>query len=125
MKVAICSSDGAHVDLHFGKTSTFYIFEFGRGVRKLMDRRNVRKYCASGIDDYKNGNTHQFDKSRFESVFEAISDCKKMYTVSIGETPRQKLEEKGIEVEQCLCAIDWIPVAEGGVNSSKATYYLS
>ena len=109
MKVAICSSDGANIDLHFGKTTAFYIYNFIDGKKKVIDKRNVQKYSPIGVEVLECTNRHPFDKDRFELVYETIQDCDMIFTTSIGDVPKQKLIEKGIEVQECMCAIDWIP----------------
>jgi hypothetical protein len=62
---------------------------------------------------------------KFEMIYNSIKDCDKIYTTSIGDTPRKKLEEKGITVELCMCGIDWIPTEDTKKDSSKIKYYLS
>lgn len=125
MKVAICSSDGAKVDLHFGKTSSFYIFDFSNGRKELIDHRSVESYCPSSEKGNGLENQHAFSKEKFEKVYQSICDCDKIFTVAVGETPKKKLEEKGIGVELCMCDISWIPTQELKNDKSNTKYYLS
>lgn len=109
MKVAICTTDGAEVDLHFGKTETFYIYEVKGGGQTLVEKRNVESYCSCGDEPV----AHDFDKPKFDKIFETIKDCDKLYTVRIGDAPLQKLQEQGMEVKLCSCAVDSIPTCSG------------
>ncbi len=113
MKAAICSSDGSHVDLHFGKTSVFYIFEIENGLKTMIGKRSIDKYSPSDIFLKEGNESHVFDRQKFDKVYEVISDCEKIYTTTIGEVPRKNLEEKGISVQLCNCPIDMIPTCKG------------
>lgn len=113
MKVAICSSNGSHVDLHFGKTSNFYIYELSKKEKFFIDKRSVGKYSPVKKFLREEGESHPFDQKKFDAVYNVIGDCKKVYTVSIGEVPKKKLHEKGIEVQLCNCPVDLIPICGG------------
>jgi hypothetical protein len=108
MKVAICSSNGVNVDLHFGKTSTFYIYEIAGGAKEFIETRDIDAYCVA--EEFPTSDPdHKFEQEKFDPVYKTISDCKKLYTVQVGDTPKLKLEEKGITVQLCSCPIDEIP----------------
>ncbi|MDW7694872.1 NifB/NifX family molybdenum-iron cluster-binding protein [Flammeovirgaceae bacterium SG7u.111] len=104
MKVAICTSDGSNVDLHFGKTKVFYIFEFSKGKKKLVEKRKVDSYCTTAKSP-AGLSQHPFRKEKLDAVYDVIKDCKQLVTASIGETPKGKLEEKGMAVTICICPI--------------------
>lgn len=107
MKVAVCTTDGAEVDLHFGKTSTFYIYETNGGGMTLFEKRDVEKYCSS--DEFLNDDgSDTFQLAKIEKIFGAIKDCEKLYTVQIGDKPMKELMEKGLRVQKCSCAVDSI-----------------
>jgi nitrogen fixation protein NifB len=107
MKIAVCTSDGNTVDLHFGKTSTFYVYDVENGDKNLLEKREVGAYCNSENKE------HGFMVDKFEVAYQALKDCKKLYTASIGDTPKFKFEEKGMEVKLCSCEIDAIPTCSG------------
>ncbi|OHD11356.1 MAG: hypothetical protein A2Y41_02155 [Spirochaetes bacterium GWB1_36_13] len=96
MKIALASSDGKRVDMHFGKADQFLIYELpcccseSCGKKVLIETRAVEPFS----DNVKN---HDFNQSRFDKVYEAIKDCEKVFVVQIGEMPKAKLEEKGID----------------------------
>lgn len=117
MKVAICSSDGIDVDLHFGKTSEFYIYNIHGGHKTFLEKRGLEKY--SPTEEFLSGlsSDHEFDSNKFDAVYKALSDCKKIYTVSIGAVPSEKLKEQGMEIQLCSCPISSIPTCSGNCKS--------
>lgn len=125
MKVAICSSDGARVDTHFGKTTAFYIYDFKNQQKVVEEVRRVDKYSPIKKEFLEGSNQHPFLKERFDDLYNSIKDCEVVYTASIGEIPRRKLEELGIQVEECVCAIDWIRTEKPVSQSSRNKYFLS
>ncbi len=108
MKVAICTSDGIYVDTHFGKTSSFSIFEFDGEKKIPIEKRKVDSYSPLKTDKSGMIDSHPFEQEKFDSVLEAINDCEILYTTAIGKTPQKKLEEKGVRVKVCQCLIDRI-----------------
>jgi len=112
MKVAVCTTDGADVDLHFGKTSTFFIYETNGGGMTLIDKRGVEQYCGS--DEFLNNDgSDKFQLSKIEKIYSVVKDCEKIYTVKIGDKPLEELAEKGIAVQTCSCAVDSISTCGG------------
>ena len=91
MQIAIASSQGKSVDLHFGQTETFHIFSIKEGELLLNEKRNVTPYSVGD-------QSHAFDKIRFDSVVEALSGCSKIYCAKIGEKPKEELQNRGFEV---------------------------
>ena len=41
MKIAVSSSNGKDVDLHFGKSKTLYVYEFNGENTKFFEKREV------------------------------------------------------------------------------------
>jgi predicted Fe-Mo cluster-binding NifX family protein len=60
MKVAICSSDGTKVDLHFGKTNTFHIYNFEGGKKSAIALREIEKYSPIQMEVSEGTNQHPF-----------------------------------------------------------------
>ena len=108
MKVAICSSDGIHVDTHFGKTTSFSIFEFDGEKKVPIEMRKVKRYSPVKMDESGVSNSHPFEQEKFDLVLNAINDCEILYTTAIGKTPQKKLEERGVRVKVCKCMINRI-----------------
>ena len=109
MKIAVCSSDGQKVDLHFGKTDEFYIFEITGGAKVPLGKRAVPRLSPAEGYLVESGETHDFDQDQFDLVSNAIKDCKEVYTTRIGAVPEAKLLLKGIGVRVCNCPVDQIP----------------
>lgn len=112
MRIAVTTSDGKKVDQHFGKATTFTIYDVNDGNLKMVDLRVVDSYCQC-----ENGEPvdpgHQFSPDRFTKVKETISDCDKLFTFQIGEKPKEQLERIGIDVKVCGCAVGHIPECRG------------
>ena len=93
MKIAVTSSDGENIDTHFGKAETVYVFEFQKSNLKLLEKRDIEKYCSEVPG-------HTFRNEEFQKVFDAISDCNVLYTKKIGKTPAEKCRSQGIEIKE-------------------------
>lgn len=91
MLFAAATSTGYAVDLHFGQTSTFFIFRKEQGKLTLSEKRSVSPLSAGDPD-------HPFDRERFEQITEALSGCSKIYCEKIGDKPKRELERLGFEV---------------------------
>jgi len=92
MKIAVTTTDGEKVDLHFGETKTFYVYELsGDTSMKFLEKRATYGYCVDK-------DNHQFRRDRLDRVYEAIKDCQVLYTAKIGEMPQEKLSDKGLQV---------------------------
>ncbi len=91
MKIAITSSNGKDVDTHFGKANMFYVYELTPGSQKLIEARSSENYCSGETG-------HGFMAEKLQIVYEIIKDCEMLCTAKIGETPAEKLQEKGINI---------------------------
>jgi predicted Fe-Mo cluster-binding NifX family protein len=112
MKIAVTSTDGANVNQHFGKADSFYIYEITGNTLMAIEKKNVNAYCEN-IDGVPVNPNHQFELDRFTMVYNVISDCEVLYTKQIGDIPRKKLEELGVSVQLCNCAIESIVSCSG------------
>lgn len=112
MKIAITTTDKKKVDQHFGKATSFSIYEKTDGKIKFIETRHVESYC-----EQENGKAidpnHKFSSDRFESVYEQIKDCSVLYTQQIGDKPGEVLQTKGIKIQTCKCNIEQIPTCKG------------
>ena len=95
MKIAITSSDGAHIDTHFGKAKRFYIFQQDKDGKKVLEE--IRLSEAYSTNDLTN---HKFNKNKFSEIYHLISDCDALYTEKIGDVPRKEFQSKGIKVRE-------------------------
>ena len=89
MRIAIASTDGIHVNEHFGRASEFHIFELAAGRPEFIE---LRKVTPLSVRD----KSHDFDEARFSALLAKISDCSRVYVVKIGEKPAQELLRHGI-----------------------------
>jgi predicted Fe-Mo cluster-binding NifX family protein len=79
------------VDQHFGHARGFYIYEYRDGQVSLLERRDIPQYCfgPDGCRDHE---------ELFEVIGGIIQDCAGVIVMRIGEAPRFKLAERGIQV---------------------------
>lgn len=90
-RLAVATKSGEIVDCHFGQADQFSIFESDGKAVRLIEKRDVVKYCS---EDEENEHT----EARILDIYRKISDCNGVLTMRIGEIPRRKLSEKGIQV---------------------------
>ena len=95
MKIAIASSDGKNVDLHFGKAHTLYIYQYTNENLELLEKREVT------INPDK--------KHQWKETLTAIKDCDVIICQQAGMNSKYGIEEEGLKlvenkglVEDCL-----------------------
>jgi MoaA/NifB/PqqE/SkfB family radical SAM enzyme len=88
---AVASKSGINVDMHFGHSNEFYIFEYTNGEVRFKEKRNIEKYC-----DGKELCDDRDDK--IAKIIAALSDCDGVIAMRIGESPKVRLKDKGIKV---------------------------
>ncbi len=86
MKIAVASSDGKTVDLHFGQAYHFLIFQMGKNGLEFLE---IREKSKKPVYD------HEY---RWKRGLEILKDCRVIFCRRIGDEPRQVLQELGIEV---------------------------
>lgn len=84
IRIAIASSDGKNVDLHFGYASHFLIFEVEENKVNFMELRE------------KENKPLQEHSDRWIQSLNMIKDCKAILCSRIGNEPASKLGEMGI-----------------------------
>lgn len=88
-RIAAVSTDGHHVDDHFGKAERFLIYDLIDGLT-LVEERPTQKLS----EDDPN---HPFDADKFSHIASLLKDCSKVYVTQIGKVPQAKLKALGIE----------------------------
>jgi predicted Fe-Mo cluster-binding NifX family protein len=88
-RIAVVSTDGLNVDEHFGKAERFLIYE----TRNMGSPVEERASETLSVGDPK----HSFDDQKFNRITALLHDCKKVYVTRIGNAPKTRLEEIGIE----------------------------
>jgi predicted Fe-Mo cluster-binding NifX family protein len=86
MKIAVASSDGSSVDLHFGQAREFSIYEFNEEEATFIERRHV---------ELKPDEKHQWHKS-----LDVIADCEVVICVQAGMNAKYGLEQEDIKLVQ-------------------------
>ena len=86
MRIAIASSNGKDVDLHFGKAKSICIFDFDNdgNNKTFVERRTV---------EIEEGERHQWMKT-----LSSIEDCDIVICVQAGFKSKFGIEEAGIKV---------------------------
>jgi predicted Fe-Mo cluster-binding NifX family protein len=101
--VAITSSDGGHIDLHFGKAREFHIVELDVDKGEWISRE-IRAIAAAsadigGIDgfegEYGGGCTGSRDQL-LRGIGDLLADCRYLLTRKIGIRPYKFLMQRGI-----------------------------
>lgn len=86
-RIAIASSDGESVNIHFGKSNLFYIYSIDdESGYNLIEKRSVVPVCQDG--------SHV--KSEMEESVKQFSDCKYVIASRIGPGAAQILTSAGI-----------------------------
>ncbi|MBF4469359.1 MAG: FeMo cofactor biosynthesis protein [Methanobrevibacter arboriphilus] len=94
MRIAVASSDGKNVDLHFGKARSICIFDFDEegNNKKFIEKRSV---------EFNPGEKHQWMKT-----LNAIGDCDVVICVQAGFKSKFGIEESGIKLVEDEGPID-------------------
>ncbi|MEJ2158634.1 MAG: NifB/NifX family molybdenum-iron cluster-binding protein [Desulfobacteraceae bacterium] len=88
-RIAAVSSDGIHVDGHFGKAERFSIYDVGDQISWVEDRPTE----TLSVGDPG----HPFDAEKFGRIASLLKDCTKVYVTQIGEKPAAELKALGIQ----------------------------
>lgn len=91
LKFAIASKSGIGVDIHFGHAAEFYIYEYKNGEAKYIEKRDVDKYC-NGQEDCND------EEDKFVKLSKVVSDCHGVLSIRMGDEPKRKFKDMGIEV---------------------------
>jgi MoaA/NifB/PqqE/SkfB family radical SAM enzyme len=96
---AVASKNGMIVDQHFGHAKEFYIYEYSDGEVHLVEKRDVPLYCF-GPQHCEGGlSVPAIDhKDAMDAILKILEGCSGVIAMRIGDAPRNRLAEKGIEV---------------------------
>lgn len=106
LKFAIASKSGIGVDMHFGHVTEFLIYEYKNGEAKYLEQRKVNQYC-NGKDACEE------EEDKFSKLSSIISDCNGILCLRIGDEPKRKLKNMGIEVFMTFETIETAVVKAG------------
>ncbi|WP_101340839.1 nitrogenase cofactor biosynthesis protein NifB [Cereibacter azotoformans] len=98
--VGVCTKGGGRINQHFGHATEFQIYEVdATGVRFITHRR-ADNYCVGGHGE----------GDRLSEIIRTLEGVPVVLCARIGEAPRAKMAEVGIEVIDA-CAMDYIETA--------------
>lgn len=106
-KFAVASKTGRLIDAHFGHVNQFYIYEYTEEGLKFLETRESAPYCSGGEEC-------EDSKKKFEQLYDMLQDCQAVLCMRIGESPKQSLLNKEIQVIETYDKIE-----EGIMNVVK------
>ena len=92
MKIAVASTDGKNVNLHFGKAKTLYIYQYKDEKLELLEKREVT------IIPNK--------KHQWKETLNTIKDCDAIICQQAGMNGRYGIEEAGIKLVENLGPVE-------------------
>ena len=90
LRVAVASSEGQRIDLHFGAAEQFYVYDVTATGPELVATRAVADHQASEEED------------RRDVVCRMLADCPNLLVAKIGPAPQEKLAAAGIVASDTL-----------------------
>jgi nitrogen fixation protein NifX len=84
-RVAVASSDGLTIDLHFGEANTFYIYDIEQDTCAFVEKRSVLRNIGH-------------DVTEFGRVSEFLKDCEAVLVSRIGPGAAKTLLQTGLRV---------------------------
>lgn len=93
MKIAIASSNGKLIDLHFGDADRFIIFELKDGEGEFSE---IREKNGMNIDNHQ---------ERWLASIDLVEDCKAVLCSKIGKEPTIELMKLGIKPIKLDCNV--------------------
>ncbi len=94
MKIAVASTDGKLVDMHFGDANKFLIFEIEDGEGKFHEIREKTNLPLNNHTD------------RWVASIDLINDCKAVICNKIGNEPIIELRKIGIKPIKLDCEVN-------------------
>jgi len=94
MKIAVASSNGKIIDLHFGDANRFIIFEIKDGESKFHE---IREKTDMKIDNHQ---------ERWVASIDLVEDCKAVICSKIGNEPTIELMKLGIKPIKLDCDVN-------------------
>ena len=89
MRIAVTSSDGKNVNVHFGMAQDFLIFDVEDDKIEQKETRSSLPWCGEDADA-------KFEDDAIEKAASVISDCEAVLIGKIGECAYDDLMDNGI-----------------------------
>ena len=90
MLIAVATKDGREINQHFGHAERFLIYAVEDGDAKLVDEKQVDRYCSFDPE-------HPLRGHLLKAIAKALDGCRAVVSAQMGEHPRGELEQLGIE----------------------------
>ncbi|HWP96095.1 MAG TPA: NifB/NifX family molybdenum-iron cluster-binding protein [Syntrophomonadaceae bacterium] len=87
-RVAVASSDGKVINIHFGQAEQFLIFDFNENGPEFYELRKTSAYCGS----------EESHDGVFSHTPTSISDCQYVLASRVGRGAEEALKQVGIQV---------------------------
>ncbi len=88
--VAVCTQGGGRINLHFGHATEFQVYAVNADGVRFKGIRRADNYCLGGHGD----------ADRLDTLVETLKDIHTVLCVKIGDRPRQRLADAGIQVDE-------------------------
>jgi nitrogen fixation protein NifB len=94
--VAVATKGGGLVNQHFGHVKEFQVYEVDGSAVRFISHRKVDHYCQGGYGE----------AATFDNIVKTIADCKAVLVAKIGESPKEKLLQAGIQTVEAYDVIE-------------------
>lgn len=95
-RIAVASSDGKEVDLHFGHAYEFMIYDMDDKGYSYLESRNCNPCCRN----------QSHSENRFDKVIRLLSDCDVIFVSQIGSGAAEYMIRNGVRVFEAPYRID-------------------
>jgi len=96
-RIAVASTDGKTINLHFGEAESFFIYDIQGGGHAFVERRGVTPFS---------GSYGQTDEDSVPPCLTAINDCATAVAVRFGPRAKKELAKIGISALEHTSDID-------------------
>jgi nitrogen fixation protein NifX len=94
MKIAFATTDGVHIDEHFGRAGSFAIYDLKRGGYSFVEMKKFAEGRDKEIEETKG--LGQIHDDRVQQKVDSLGDCKIVYVTEIGGPSAARLVSKGM-----------------------------
>ena len=100
LKIAVATSDGVTIDVHFGQATSFHIFDVAEdGTYQLLEQRDIVPRTSDGHPA--------------SATIQQLTDMDVILSQRIGDGPVRELEERGIKAFSLDGLLDRALIAYG------------
>ncbi|MBD2665732.1 nitrogenase cofactor biosynthesis protein NifB [Richelia sinica FACHB-800] len=94
--VAVATKGGGLINQHFGHAKEFQIYEVDGSEVRFVSHRKIDQFCQGGYGE----------EATFDNIIKAIADCKAVLVSKIGNSPKEKLQQAGIQAIEAYDVIE-------------------